>query len=143
MFKQFKGGHDNNKNRMKKLLIKIIFTVGMVLIAAAGMLYAGADIVVEEPVFLFGSVPEGTQVTHDFIIRNPGDEVLSILGVVTSCGCTIADYPKTVFPGGTGIIHVKGDTSGYGDRSFRRQIIIRTDAPGKKSVRLQIEGVVK
>ncbi|MGD9826585.1 OS_HP2 family (seleno)protein [Desulfobacter sp.] len=128
---------------MKKLSIKIIFTVGMIWMAAAGMLYAGADIAVEEPVFLFGSVTEGTQVTHDFIISNPGDDVLSILRVVTSCGCTVADYPKTIAPGKTGIIHVKADTSGYGGRSFKRQLVIRTDAPGEESVRLQIEGIVK
>ncbi len=128
---------------MKKLSIKIFFTVGIVWMAAAGMVYAGADIAVEEPVFLFGNVTEGTQVTHDFIISNPGDDILSILRVVTSCGCTVADYPKTVAPGETGIIHVKADTSGYGGKSFKRQLIIRTDAPGKESVRLQIDGVVK
>jgi len=139
MSKQFKGG----KNHMKKLSIKIIFTVGIVWMAAAGMSYAGADIVVEEPVFLFGSVTEGTQVIHDFIISNPGDDVLSIQKVVTSCGCTVADYPETVSPGGTGIVHVKGNTSGYGGRSFRRQIIIRTNVPEKESVKLQIEGVVE
>ncbi|WP_020589156.1 DUF1573 domain-containing protein [Desulfobacter curvatus] len=138
MSKQFK-----NDNNIKNVSIKIIFAVCIVWMAATGMSYAGADIMVEEPIFSFGNVTEGTQVTHDFIINNPGDSVLSIVRVVTSCGCTVADYPKTVAPGGIGIIHVKADTSGYGGRSFKRKLIVRTDAPGKESVRLQIEGVVE
>ena len=128
---------------MKKLPVKIIFTAAVVWMAVIGMSYAGSDIAVEEPVFLFGSVTEGTQVSHDFIITNPGDDVLSIQRVAASCSCTVADYPKTIAPGKTGVIHVKADTSGYGGRSFKRQLIIRTDVPGKESVRLQIEGIVK
>jgi hypothetical protein len=128
---------------MKKLLIKIIFTVGIVWMAAIGMSYAGSDVAVDEPVFLFGSVSDGTQISHDFIIRNPGDDELSILRVATSCSCTVADYPKTVAPGKTGIIHIKADTSGYSGRSFKRYVIIRTNVQGKESVRLQIEGIVK
>ncbi|WP_321494661.1 DUF1573 domain-containing protein [uncultured Desulfobacter sp.] len=128
---------------MKKLSIKIIFAIGIMWMAVAGTSYAGSDIVVEEPVFFFGSVTDGTEVTHDFIISNPGDDVLSIQRVATSCGCTVADYPSAVAPGKTGTIHVKADTSGYGGRSFKRKLIIRTDVPGKESVTLQIQGVVK
>jgi len=137
MSEQFKGDHE------KKISIKIIFTVFMLWIAATGMSYAGADIMVDEPIFSFGSVVEGTQVTHDFIVRNPGDDVLSILRVATSCGCTVADYPKTVAPGETGLIHVKANTSGYAGSVFKRKLVIRTDAPEKKSVVLQIEGNVE
>lgn len=143
MSKQFKGNFNKNRNYMKKLSIKFIYIVSIAWIAATGLSYAGADIAVEEPIFLFGKVTEGTQVTHDFIIRNPGEDVLSILRVDTSCGCTVADYPKRIEPGETGVIHVKVDTSGYGGSSFKRQLIIQTDAPGKKSVRLQIEGAVE
>ncbi|WP_320040192.1 DUF1573 domain-containing protein [uncultured Desulfobacter sp.] len=128
---------------MKKLSIKIILTVGILWMAGAGMSYAGSDIAVKEPVFSFGSVTDGTQISHDFIISNPGDDVLSILRVGTSCRCTVADYPKTVAPGKTGIIHVKADTSGYGGRTFKRYIIIRTNVQGKESVKLQIEGIVQ
>ena len=128
---------------MKKLLVKIIVAVGMAWVAAAGPSYAGSDIKVNEPVFSFGIVTEGTQVSHDFIISNPGDEKLSILRVRTSCSCTVADYPKTVDPGKTGVIHVNADTSGYSGKLFNRQILIQTDVPGKESVKLKIEGSVK
>ena len=128
---------------MKRLSIKIILTVGIVWMAAAGMSYAGADVAVENPVFSFDRVTDGTQLSHDFIISNPGDDVLSILRVATSCSCTVADYPQTVAPGETGIIHVKADTSGYGGKSFKRHIIIRTNVPGKESIRLQIIGTVE
>ena len=137
MSEQFKGDHE------KKISIKIIFTVFMLWIAATGMSYAGADIMVDEPIFSFDSVIENTQITHDFIVRNPENDVLSILRMATSCGCTVADYPKTVAPGETGLIHVKANTSGYAGSVFKRKLVIRTDAPEKKSVVLQIEGNVE
>lgn len=128
---------------MKKISVKIIIMACIIWIAPITALYAGADIMVEEPDFSFGSVPDGTQVTHDFVISNPGDEILNIQRVVSSCGCTVADYPKTVAPGSTGIIHVKANTSGYGGRTFNRQLLIRTNITGKESFRLRITGKVE
>ena len=128
---------------MKKIPLIIIIMACIIWITPLSELYAGADIMVEEPNFSFGSVPEGTQVAHDFIISNPGDEILNIQRVVSSCGCTVADYPKTVAPASTGIIHVKVNTSGYGGKTFNRQLLVRTGIPGKESFRLRITGKVE
>lgn len=128
---------------MKKQIGKIIFAACMIWVAAITASYAGPQIEIEEPVFLFGSVPEGTIVTHNFSIKNSGNQVLKILRVVTSCGCTVADYPKTVAPGKTGFIHVKANTSGYGGKSFKKQLFVRTDIPGRQPVRLQLAGTVE
>jgi len=40
-------------------------------------------IFVQEPIYDFGQVSEGTKVTHDFIIKNKGTKVLEINKVET------------------------------------------------------------
>ncbi len=45
--------------------------------------WGGASADVPEPSFNFGSAVEGTDVIHDFIIRNAGDAPLMIDGVKT------------------------------------------------------------
>jgi len=45
---------------------------------------SGPNIVIVEPVFDAGKVDQGTTVTHDFIVRNTGDEALLITKVNTA-----------------------------------------------------------
>ena len=56
----------------------------------------------------FGNVrEEGGPVSHHFEFTNNGDTPIAIDRVVTSCGCTTPDYPKTpIRPGGSGRIEV-------------------------------------
>ncbi len=42
---------------------------------------AQARIVVENPVFTFESIPEGSHVSHEFIIKNSGDTLMHITNV--------------------------------------------------------------
>ena len=42
------------------------------------------NMVIADPVFDAGKVNQGTTVTHDFIIRNTGDETLLITSVDTA-----------------------------------------------------------
>ncbi len=92
--------------------------------------------------FKFSSVLEGTIVKHAYVIHNKGEAVLKIIHVKTSCGCTTAGYSKSVAPGKKGIISVKGNTTGYGGRLFKRQIFIETNDPIHKSLQLNISGQV-
>jgi hypothetical protein len=45
---------------------------------------SGPNILIVEPVFDAGKVDQGTTVTHDFIVRNTGDEALLITKVNTA-----------------------------------------------------------
>ncbi len=45
---------------------------------------AGPKIVVPEPAYQFGAVREDEKITHDFVVKNEGDEKLTIDKVVTS-----------------------------------------------------------
>ncbi|MBU0994907.1 MAG: DUF1573 domain-containing protein [Proteobacteria bacterium] len=99
--------------------------------------------VAKQPHFEFGTVVEGTVVTHDFIIGNQGKVPLSIKDVKTSCGCTTANYTKTIEPGTEGKITIKGNTRGYGDRQFSKTITVFTNDPRQEQMNLYISGNVE
>lgn len=53
----------------------------------------------------FGQIPQGTPVSHRFLIENTGDAPLEIMSVKPSCSCTVADYTKeAIAPGESGYI---------------------------------------
>jgi len=97
----------------------------------------------KEADFHFTPVVDGTVVTHDFIIENKGDAPLNIVKVKTSCGCTTADYTKTIPPQSQGKITINGNTSGYGGMTFQKTISVHTDDPERKILMLHISGEVE
>ena len=59
----------------------------------------------------FGWVDEGAVVKHDFEFTNTGTVPLVISDVRSTCGCTVAEWPREpIAPGGTGKIPVQFDT---------------------------------
>src|SRR5690606_30074092 len=61
----------------------------------------------------FGRVYEGEEVMHEFAFTNTGKKPLLISGVTTSCGCTVADYPKEpVLPGESGTLKINFKSTG-------------------------------
>ncbi len=48
----------------------------------------------EETKFDFGDIKEGTIVNHVFNFKNSGNEPLFIQNVLSTCGCTIPEWPK-------------------------------------------------
>ena len=62
-------------------------------------------------VFQFGKLKQGQKVSHKFEFINVGKEDLKIVYVNPSCGCTVADWPKTpIGPGKKAIISVTFDS---------------------------------
>jgi len=59
----------------------------------------------------FGKVKAGEKARHVYKFKNTGDAPLKIKDVKTTCGCTVADYPKKkIKPGKKGKITVDFDT---------------------------------
>lgn len=78
--------------------------------------------------------------TCTFKFRNAGNAKLVINYVHTSCGCTVADYPKDfISPGGTGEIRVTYDGSSKMPARFRKSIQVFTNCK-ETFTRLFIEG---
>ena len=113
------------------------------LLAACAGLSAAPRIVVDHPVYDFGTVPNDSQVLHDFAIRNAGDAPLEISRVVSSCGaCLQAGVEKSVIPPGTeGVLHAKLDS-----RLLRgpvsRAVMLYCNDPRSESVSVELTGVV-
>jgi hypothetical protein len=97
-------------------------------------------VVIKESRFEFEPVIEGTEIIHDFVIGNQGEEPLIIEKIRTSCGCTTAYYAKSIPPGAEGKISVKGNTRGYGGRKFTKSVIVYTNDPSQKQFNLYISG---
>jgi hypothetical protein len=99
-----------------------ILTLSFVLLAWAGGSAAAAQepepspddsapIVAEEPTFDLGTLVTGDRVSHNFVIRNPGAEPVTIDRVLAACGCTVVEFDETIPPGGQGTIHAELDSS--------------------------------
>jgi hypothetical protein len=72
-----------------------------------------AEVYWSESAFHFRAVKEGTLVSHDFEFENISNVPYLISTVEGSCGCTIANYPKTpIPPGGKGKITVQFNSKG-------------------------------
>ena len=70
----------------------------------------------------FGSFPKEEQRTGEILFKNVGEKPFMIYDVVTSCGCTKVNYPKTPTPpGGTLKFNITYDADklGYFNKSLK------------------------
>jgi len=95
----------------------------------------------DEPIFEFGRVPSGKDVTHDYWFTNTGTGPLEILAVKPSCGCTtMGNFDRVVQPGRKGRIPIKVATS-HASGPIAKSITVQTNvaAPGNLTT-LSIRG---
>lgn len=96
----------------------------------------------QETHFRFGTVKEGTEINHAFIIANKGQAPLRIEKVKSGCGCTTVDYTSEIQPNAEGRIVIKANTSGYHGREFSKTIQVETNDPKNKILTLLITGLI-
>ena len=63
----------------------------------------GADVPqvnIPRTVFDFGTIPPDPSVAYVFAVQNTGTAPLTLSGLVTSCGCTVAELSSSVIPPG-------------------------------------------
>ena len=76
----------------------------------------------------------------EFSFTVAGDAEVSILGALSSCGCTIPSYPKhPLRPGEKGVVSVTYDTAGRPAGGFDRTILLITTAQPER-IMLHIKG---
>lgn len=114
---------------MKKTLF-VLFFFGLSLVALAQ-----PKIKVEEEVHDFGTIIEGDQAVHEFIIENTGDQPLVISKVQASCGCTTPFWTRDpIAPGGVGRVKASYNSRGR-PGNFRKGITITSNGePQRKTV---------
>lgn len=85
----------------------------------------------------FGEVDEGAVITHTFSFTNAGQVPLIISDVRSTCGCTVAKWPKgPILPGAAGEIPVKFDTKKKNGRQSKPITITANTYPAESIIYL-------
>jgi hypothetical protein len=117
--------------KLSTLLALIIFAVSVNFAQGGGEL--GPKIQFEAEEHDFGSGPQGTPVSHEFVFKNVGNAPLVLLDVKASCGCTTPSWPKEpIMPGQEGKILTKYNMARAG--SYRKSITVTTKGDGVDGV---------
>ena len=125
-----------------------IATLVALIISTSGLLMADQEegslprVIVPETIKDFGVVNRGDRVTHEYRVNNAGSGTLEITDVKPSCGCTVADYDKTIEPGGNGMIKATMDTSNL-KGGVAKAVRILTNDPVNPEIILVMKANVK
>lgn len=115
---------------------------GILLVSWATLAPAAPEIGVDQPVFNFGTIPQGKKVEHVFTLRNKGDMPLVINSVRPSCGCTAVSKTTSVIqPGKTGDIRSAFDSTTY-EGAVLKTISVDTNDPAAPTYTLSLKGTV-
>ena len=86
----------------------------------------------------FGTITDGEVVSHTFEFTNTGEGDLIITEAVTSCGCTVPEYPKhPVKPGEKGKIEVKFNSAGKKGLDKKTVTLVANTVPPNNAIEIQ------
>jgi hypothetical protein len=140
-------------NMQRKVLV-----TALALVFAAGLFGAAAVLsqpakkapagktpkaVVDVTAIQVGEVLESQDVEYTFKVRNEGDADLQILNVHPGCGCSVADYDKTVPPGQVGKVHVLINGKKIFPGPIEKNFAVKTNDPANEQFTLTVKGTVK
>ena len=118
-----------------------VLCYGVLLTAYACEAGASSSIYIENKVYDFGTILEGKQMPHDFVLENRGDETIKILKVRSNCACAVADYSEEILPGESGKISVVFDSKGS-DGKVNHKVRVETSDPEQATMDLSVQGHV-
>lgn len=126
-----------------KGLANIIFFLVLAIVPAHGQHTSYAKIDFQEEVHDFDTIAiDADSYSCIFHFTNTGNAPLFINDVVSSCGCTVAEWPTTpIMPDREGSIAVKYNATQTG--SFVKTILVKSNANNSPKVALQVKGYVK
>lgn len=88
----------------------------------------------------FGKLREGEHVSYIFKFKNSGKRDLIISNQKTTCGCTVADYPKEpVKPGESGQITVAFNSEGKVGMNTKTVTLTANTQPNTKVLTIKAE----
>ncbi|MCX5893154.1 MAG: DUF1573 domain-containing protein [Deltaproteobacteria bacterium] len=105
-------------------------------------LAAAPQVVIAENHFDFGEVFEDRHLSHIFVIKNSGNAPLEIRKVDPDCACTVAEYERTIPPGGQGQITLAIKPYSV-MRQFRKETRIFVNDPERSEFSLVLTGKAK
>jgi len=131
-----------------KVLIILYLTINSLLgfqnickAQVAESILSGPQITFDFVSYDFGNIQQGNIGNIEFRFQNTGNEPLTISNVLTSCGCTVSDWPKTpVLPGSVNSLKITFDSTGKIGQQ-EKVITVVSNAPNNRNV-LTIEAYV-
>lgn len=88
----------------------------------------------------FGTLLQGEVVTYSFHFTNSGNVPLLVSNVSTTCGCTVADYPREpIAPGKDGFIKATYDSKGHHGFQSRSVTVSANTMPAQTVLRMKGE----
>lgn len=123
--------------------MKRILTLSLFLLAVNGLTRA-QEITFSETKVEWGTVQEKNgDISHDFQFMNTGDKPLLIKNVITSCGCTSAEWSKEAYqPGEKGSIRLIYHPQGRTETDINLVAEVYSNRASKGTVNLEITGHV-
>ncbi len=97
---------------------------------------------IAEKVKDFGIVSKGEQIQAVFEVKNKGQANLEISQVRPTCGCTVAEFDKTIPPGGAGKIRANVDTAAF-NGPISKAVLVFTNDPATPQSNLVIKAEVR
>ncbi len=97
---------------------------------------------VAEKIKDFGTVPKGEKINATFEVRNTGKAPLEISQVRPTCGCTVANFDRTIAPGATGKVVAEVDTTGFSG-PISKVVLVFCNDPANPQVNLVIKADVR
>ena len=89
----------------------------------------------DEESYDFGDIIQGESVTHDFIIKNIGNDKLLINSAKGSCGCTVPVWPKEpILEGEESTIKVTFNSAGKKGRQNKTVTLVTNAIPNTKVI---------
>ena len=130
-------------NPMKKILFISFVLINSVVFAQSGakIMFKDKDNTID-----YGTVTkEGDSGLRKFEFTNTGDAPLLITNAKSTCGCTVADFPKeAIMPGKSGVIEVKYNMN---PGPIRKTITVESNAvnveAGMSALKIKGEVIVK
>jgi len=90
----------------------------------------------------FGLVAKGELLKAVFEVKNVGTADLEITSVRPTCGCTVANYDKTIKPGETGKIEADVDTTAF-TGPIAKSVLVFTNDGASAQVNLVVKAEVR
>jgi hypothetical protein len=135
---------------MKKVILSVMIAFGGLITASAQTpdVQPGApvdpkaaEVKFEKETHDFGSIPQGTPATYEFVFKNTGKSPLIITNAAASCGCTTPDWTREpIKPGKTGTVKATYNAASPGP--FTKSVTVISNAKNS-TVILYLKGDVK
>lgn len=118
--------------------LRLFISLVIVCASAAGLSEAQPKISLDKKEIDLGVTYNGEVKKARITLKNSGKEILKVLGVQTSCGCTAVKQPKSELkPGESDVVEVEFNSTGFRGK-ITKHVNIQTNDPATPNVSIAL-----